>query len=69
MLLYTDGVTEATNPKREEFGENRLAELAQQRVHLAAKGVVEALRHELSHFAAGQQLEDDTTLVACKIVA
>lgn len=69
MLLYTDGVTEATNPKMEEFGENRLAELAQRRVHLAAKGVVEALRHELHHFTAGQQLEDDTTIVVCKIAA
>ena len=69
MLLYTDGVTEATNPKLEEFGEHRLGKLAQQRVHLAAMEVVEALRHELKHFVAGQELEDDATIVACKIAA
>lgn len=24
MLLFTDGITEATNPRGEEYGENRL---------------------------------------------
>jgi sigma-B regulation protein RsbU (phosphoserine phosphatase) len=67
MLFYTDGVIEATNPMDEEFGESRLVQLVQEQAHLAAPELVEALRHELNHFTAGKPLEDDTTVVACKV--
>jgi len=32
LVMYTDGVTEAVNPKNQEFGRDRLAKLSQQLV-------------------------------------
>ena len=68
LLLYTDGVTEARNPGQEQFGERRLAELVQQGAGLPAQELVRELRQALLAFGAGQPLDDDTTVVACKAV-
>jgi sigma-B regulation protein RsbU (phosphoserine phosphatase) len=67
LLLYTDGVTEAVNLQKEEFGQERLAALVRQESDLSAKELVQALRHMLWEFTNGQPLADDTTIVACKI--
>ena len=67
LLLYTDGVTEATNRGNEEFGEERLAELVRRESALPAKELVRALRGALEAFSDGRPLSDDTTIVACKV--
>jgi serine phosphatase RsbU (regulator of sigma subunit) len=64
LVLYTDGLTEVTNPQEEEFGEQRLAELAK-----TAPGGSDAARlqaHIMSAaktFAEGQFHDDATILV------
>ena len=67
LLLYTDGVTEATNQRSEEFGTQRLASFFQQRSHQPARDLVRALRDELQDFAGGLPLADDTTILVCRI--
>ena len=67
LLLYTDGVTEATNRGNEEFGEERLAGLVRRESALPAKELVRALRGALEAFSDGRPLSDDTTIVACKV--
>jgi sigma-B regulation protein RsbU (phosphoserine phosphatase) len=67
LLLYTDGVTEAANARKEQFGRNRLASVVGQSSNLPARELIQALRKELMAFSAGQQLEDDTTIVVYKI--
>jgi sigma-B regulation protein RsbU (phosphoserine phosphatase) len=67
MLLYTDGVTEATNRGNELFGEERLAALVRRQAGLPAEGLVRALRGALEAFGDGRPLSDDTTIVACKV--
>jgi serine phosphatase RsbU (regulator of sigma subunit) len=66
-LLYTDGVTEATNLQLEEFGQERLAELVSQKPGLSSEGLVREIQLALQEFAGGQPLADDTTIVVCKI--
>jgi sigma-B regulation protein RsbU (phosphoserine phosphatase) len=68
LLLYTDGVTEAMNSDREQFGIERLAQCISQSAHLSASGMVQALRQELQAFTAGQSLADDTTILVCKLL-
>jgi sigma-B regulation protein RsbU (phosphoserine phosphatase) len=68
LLLYTDGVTESRNPGQEQFGEHRLAELVQEGAGLPANELVRGLRQAMQDFSAGQPLDDDTTIVACKAV-
>lgn len=67
LLLYTDGVTEATNPGDEQFGVERLAAVVQRETGSAPKTLVQALRQELQTFINGQTLADDTTVVVARI--
>jgi sigma-B regulation protein RsbU (phosphoserine phosphatase) len=69
LLLYTDGVTEATNPDEEQFGQERLAAVIQRGADASPKTLVQTLRQELQAFINGQPLADDTTLVVGKFVA
>lgn len=68
LLLYTDGVTEAVNARGEEFGRERLAELARRHPDSSAQELLRALLQVLEEFTAGQPLADDATIVACRII-
>lgn len=67
LLLYTDGVTEAINRQREQFGSERLAALVRGEAGRSPRDVVGALRGALHDFSDGQPLADDTTIVALKV--
>jgi phosphoserine phosphatase RsbU/P len=66
LLLYTDGVTEATNRRAEAFSRERLAALVRQNAGLPAQELLRAVREALNDFIGGEDLEDDITLLACK---
>ena len=63
LLLYTDGVTEATDADLELYGERRLeAAIA------AADGkVVDTVRADVDRFVAGAEQADDITLLALDV--
>ena len=61
VLWFTDGITEATNPRGEEYGENRL----RQRLDIDERDTATMHREimrEVSDFCLGN-LADDATLV------
>ncbi|HEX9653255.1 MAG TPA: SpoIIE family protein phosphatase, partial [bacterium] len=66
LLIYTDGITEAMNPNRELFGEERLQDVLRNNGHLPAKDFVEKLKLSIYSFTEGNQQYDDITLVAVK---
>jgi sigma-B regulation protein RsbU (phosphoserine phosphatase) len=68
LLLYTDGVTEATNPANEYYGQERLMTTASRFRSLPAAELVQNLRQDLFDFISGQPLADDTTVVALKVI-
>ena len=63
LLLYTDGVTEATNAGLELYGEMRLEAAL---VASDAK-MVESIRADVDRFAAGAEQADDITLLALDV--
>jgi phosphoserine phosphatase RsbU/P len=63
LVLYSDGVTEATGTGGEEFGEDRLAATLVQHRGKPASEVVEVVRSALADWTGGGQAEDDVTLV------
>jgi len=67
VVLYTDGLSEATNPGKEELGKDRLAQLVVQSAHLSAQDMVSALRKGLADFIGASSLADDVTVVVCKV--
>ena len=62
VLLYTDGVTEASNGA-ETFGAERVREVAR-RCESGPAGLVEALLREVDSFVRGRPAADDRTLLA-----
>jgi CheY-like chemotaxis protein len=60
--IYSDGITEATGPGGEEFGETRLVEALQKNRELEAACVVQNVENAAEQFRSGEQ-EDDLTLV------
>lgn len=60
--IYRDGITEATGPGGEEFGETRLVEALQKNRELDAACVVQNMENAAEQFRSGEQ-EDDLTLV------
>lgn len=66
LVIYTDGITEAMNPAREQFGEARLLAAIKRHGHRTAQEFAEALNEEILEFTAGELQNDDITLVAIK---
>jgi serine phosphatase RsbU (regulator of sigma subunit) len=66
LLLYSDGVTEAVDAADEEFGEQRLMDLATSLPGATAAAVVEAIRSAVESWTAGQPASDDITVVAVR---
>jgi len=66
VLVYTDGVTEAMNPKRRLFGEERFLKLIRESGKKSADEFVETLKEEMNIFTEGSEQNDDITLVAVK---
>jgi serine phosphatase RsbU (regulator of sigma subunit) len=64
LVLYSDGVTEAMAPDRdEEFGEERLAELVKQNLGKPAAELVEEVTRAVSDWIGDANPADDLTLV------
>jgi serine phosphatase RsbU (regulator of sigma subunit) len=66
LLVYTDGVTEAMNPQRELFGEDRLKDAVRGQGKLSAEKLTERVVGEVAKFARGAEPSDDITLLALK---
>lgn len=67
LLLYTDGLTEALNMNREQFGHERLAELFVRNVNLNVPDILQVVRQTVNEFSDQVPLADDATLIALKI--
>jgi sigma-B regulation protein RsbU (phosphoserine phosphatase) len=66
LLLYTDGLIEARNPAREDYGAERLCIFAASAGHLRPQAVVDACVHDVREFSAARVLTDDLTLMALR---
>jgi phosphoserine phosphatase RsbU/P len=66
LVLYTDGVTEATNPAGEEFGHDRLAESLKAYRTLTAKEVISAVQADVMAWTDGLGATDDITFFVIK---
>lgn len=69
LLLYTDGVNEAMDPKGIEFGEERVQEKLAKYAPQGPKAVVAGMIADLEHFLKGRRSHDDITLIAIQKTA
>jgi serine phosphatase RsbU (regulator of sigma subunit)/anti-sigma regulatory factor (Ser/Thr protein kinase)/transposase len=66
LVIYTDGITEAMNQDRDQFGEARLLAAIKKHGHGTAQEFADALNQEIHEFTGGAPQNDDITLVAIK---
>ncbi len=66
LLLYTDGVSEALNPERHEYGEERMKSLFWGKIPGSAVEAIERMRNDVKIFARGAQQSDDITILAIR---
>ena len=67
LVLYTDGVTEAVNPQNQEFSREGMETLIWKVISMPVKEMVREIRKGIEEFSEGKPLEDDTTIVVCRI--
>ena len=67
VVLYTDGVTEATNERDEEYGVERLSALVSASRGLPAKEIINAIVKDVTAFAGSRPQFDDITLMVLKV--
>lgn len=66
ILCFTDGLTEATNKKNEEFSKERVIKLLQENAHLNSSEIVQKIIESFSDFTKASDIHDDITLIVLK---
>jgi serine phosphatase RsbU (regulator of sigma subunit) len=66
LVVFSDGVSETTSPEDEEFGPERIAQIARHGRQVEAGGIELAIRLELEAFSDFEHAADDRTLIVLK---
>jgi sigma-B regulation protein RsbU (phosphoserine phosphatase) len=67
IIIATDGIWEARNPKGEMFGKDRIHKISRRNASKTAADIQNAILDSLKRFQKNAKLEDDMTLVVIKI--
>jgi serine phosphatase RsbU (regulator of sigma subunit)/anti-sigma regulatory factor (Ser/Thr protein kinase) len=66
LVLYTDGVTEAMNPKRELYREERFLDVIRRDSIYDVSEFIQRVKDDIKHHTQGYPQNDDITFVAIK---
>jgi sigma-B regulation protein RsbU (phosphoserine phosphatase) len=66
LVLFTDGVLEATSSDGEIYGEQRLREFVRSNISSPAFEIIRGLFKDIRRFAGSDRLQDDTTAVVIR---
>ena len=67
VLLYTDGLVEASNAADDHFDEGRLCRLVAESSHLLADALADSLLREVREWTGRPAFEDDLTLLVLSV--
>jgi sigma-B regulation protein RsbU (phosphoserine phosphatase) len=67
FLFFTDGLSEAMNPRADLFGESRLREILERNSGLSPEDLRERIIDEIFAFAEGEDQHDDMTMVLVRV--
>jgi serine phosphatase RsbU (regulator of sigma subunit) len=67
LVIFTDGVTDATGPDGEEFGDDRLVDVISQHHDRSARALLQEIVDDVKAFGGPEQF-DDLTLIVAKVV-
>lgn len=66
LILYTDGISEASNADHDEFGYDRMKNLLNQNSHYDPTMIQKVIISKLYEFCGGKDLDDDYTMLVIK---
>ncbi|MBC7450850.1 MAG: SpoIIE family protein phosphatase [Cytophagales bacterium] len=66
LILYTDGLVEAHNPARDEYGYERLKEIGLESIDLSSRQMIDNIIEDVQQFTGSAQFEDDCTVLVLK---
>jgi sigma-B regulation protein RsbU (phosphoserine phosphatase) len=67
LVLFSDGVVEATNDAGEFFGEDRLVAVVRQSAETPPRAMVDTILSAVRTFTGGRPAEDDQTLLIVRL--
>ena len=67
LLLYSDGVTEATNSQNRMFETAGLKSVIAASAHESSGTIIGQINSQLQKFVKSDELQDDATMVAIKV--
>jgi serine phosphatase RsbU (regulator of sigma subunit) len=67
VFLYSDGLVDARNEKREFFGIDRISALISENRKLSSAGLIEKICESVKKFADSETMDDDLTAIMVKI--
>jgi serine phosphatase RsbU (regulator of sigma subunit) len=67
LVIFTDGVTEASSPEGDEFGEDRLIDLLQKNPSASATHLRDVIMHGVTQFCR-EDFADDATLLVVAVI-
>ncbi|MGH9605420.1 MAG: SpoIIE family protein phosphatase [Terracidiphilus sp.] len=66
LAMFSDGLAEATDPQRQEFGNRRLENLLREHSHQAVPNIVQHVFEAITSFEENRPSRDDQTLLLIK---
>lgn len=66
LIFYTDGLTEAANKNKEQFGSERVKEIVKKNHERPTSELVELIMKEVDEFTEHNLFEDDITVIIAK---
>ncbi|MBN1808047.1 MAG: PP2C family protein-serine/threonine phosphatase [Planctomycetes bacterium] len=67
LLQFTDGIVEAANSDKEQFGEERIMEIVKKYPRASSRELIFLLKETLLDFTRSREYDDDITIVALKL--
>ena len=67
FVMYTDGISEARDKNKKEFGEKRILDTSLTNRSLSAQGLADKLVEETEKFSQGMPQHDDMTVIVLKL--
>ena len=67
IAMFTDGVTEAMNPRHEEYDDPRLEKVLLDNRHLSAQEILDVVLADVAEFTQGAPQSDDITMMVMKV--
>ncbi len=68
LFLYSDGITECSNKKKEQFSVERLIRILEKDQDVSKKGLMEQMEMSLREWKGDDEFEDDVTLLALNVL-